>query len=70
MPLAMMVSTLQADHALPSSVGCERTPMATRFPTVVVAPQALDGAVHLRSWAVGRGSGYRLRSRLNGCERR
>lgn len=41
-----------------------------RFPTVGVGPGASDGAVHLRSSTAGRGSGYRLRSRLNGRERR
>jgi hypothetical protein len=70
MPLAMMVSTSQADHASPSSAGRNPTSMPTRFPTVVVPHSAACRAVHLRSWTAGRWSGYGLRSPLNGRERR
>lgn len=44
--------------------------LGARFPTVVVPRGAAYEVVHLRSWPVGRGSGYGLRSRLNGRERR
>lgn len=54
---------------------CQRRPRTeqradARFPTVLVVTGALDGAVHLRSWAAGRPGGYGLRSHLNGRERR
>lgn len=42
----------------------------TRFPTVVVGWCVTFGAVHLRSWAASHLGGYRLRSCLNGRERR
>lgn len=41
----------------------------TRFPTVVVGWRGVCSGVHLGSWQVGRGSGFRLRSCLNGRER-
>lgn len=42
--------------------------LGARFPTVVVGWCGSFRVVHLRSWAVGCGSGYRLRSGLNGAE--
>ena len=41
-----------------------------RFPTVVVRPGAVYGAVPLRSWVADRLVRYVPRSRLNGRERR
>jgi hypothetical protein len=50
--------------------GPRRLLWGARFPTVVAVPRAATGAVHLRSWVVGRGIGYRPRSRLNDHKRR